>query len=255
MRPIMDAHLHCEFNGMDNYSQLEKLKCEMKQFGIEKAILYMINERDYEEQTYALNWGTEIIPAMMLEPRDESIDAKMEVLRKEKIRLLKLLPYEQQILYQDFDVVSTYAKKIQDQGMALTICGAYGSKYIYSTNGVELAERVLRDGFKNPLILAHGGMTRILDAFSLMQEYPNLYIDISFVIPFWWDSHVIQDLYFVMKNMNYDRIFWGSDYPNHSFEQALSMFDKFCEKYQINDTNKNKVLYENFRKFYQGYLS
>ena len=138
--------------------------------------------------------------------------------------------------------------------MALTICGAYGSKDIYATNGVDLAERILHEGFQNPLIIAHAGMVRILDAFSLMREYQNLYVDISFTIPFWWGSHVIQDLYFVAQNMNFERIFWGSDYTNHSFEEALAKFDLFCKKYQISDENRKKMLEENFSRFYQEYL-
>ncbi len=254
MTEIIDAHLHFSLHGTDKQRELAELQSKMKQFGIKKAVLYLIDENDFNDKNYALNFGTYFIPGMMLYPNDCEPDAKLEELKRHNVRLIKLLPYEQKLLYQDYDNICKFTKKIEKHKMGLTICAAYGSKYIYTTNGVDLAERVLRDGFQGPLIIAHGGMVRVLDVFALMQEYQNLYIDISFTIPFWWESHVIQDLYFVMKHMNYERIFWGSDYPNHSLNESLSKFDLFCKKFEISAPDKAKILSENFNTFYQKYL-
>ncbi|NBH15677.1 hypothetical protein D3Z36_16325 [Lachnospiraceae bacterium] len=253
MAEIIDAHLHCSLHGTDKEMRLRQLKMEMDKFGIKKAILYFIDDNDFDEKNYAHNLDKHIIPGMMLHPNDNSADAKLKELKRHNIRLIKLLPYEQKLLYQDYDTVCKFTKMVQEHGMALTICAAYGSKYIYATNGVELAERVLRNGFEGPLIIAHGGMVRVLDVLALMQEYQNLYIDISFTIPFWWESHVIQDLYFVMKHLNYKRIFWGSDYPNYSLEEALSKFYLFCKKYNISAADQAQLLSGNFNSFYQKY--
>ena len=253
MKGIRDAHLHCSLKGNHKQEQIKQLEDEMSRYHIQKGVLYLIDENDFTEKNYALDWGNHIIPGIMLDPNDNRADVKLEELIRCHFRLVKLLPYEQKLLYKDYAAVCRYTQKLQEYGMALTICGAYGSEYIYATNGVDLAERILREGFQNPLIIAHGGMVRILDVFSLMQEYQNLYMDLSFTIPFWWGSHVIQDLYFVMAKLNYERIFWGSDYPNHSFEEGLSKFDLFCETYQISNKNKQKILAENFNCFCRNY--
>ena len=103
MERITDAHLHCELRGMDKQEQMEQLKDEMSRFGIGKAVLYLINENDFEEKNYALDWGEKIIPAVMLDPRDSEADTKLKELKRHNIRLIKLLPYEQKLFYEDFD--------------------------------------------------------------------------------------------------------------------------------------------------------
>lgn len=249
-----DSHLHCEFTKEKKEGQLKLLKNKMLEYNIDKAILYLISKSDYEEQNYRLEFGDEIIPAMMLDPKDVLADHKLKILKENGIKIIKFLPYEQQILYEDYGKVCEFALKAQEHGMILTVCGAYGSRDVYRTNGVELAAQILDAGFRNPLIIAHGGMVRLLDTHSLMCEYPNLYFDISFTIPYWWGSHIIEDLNFVIQKAKFERVLWGSDYPNHSFDEALYYLDLFCKKFQISKHDKEKLLSDNFVKFYEEYL-
>lgn len=251
---MIDAHLHCDFTEEKKEQQLQFLKKTMWEHNITRAVLYLISDRDYEKENYLLDFGTNIIPSIMLNPKDTQIDQKLMTLKKSGIKMLKLLPYEQQLFYEDYDRVCDYAMKVQEQDMILTVCGSYGSKDVYRTNGVELAARILAAGFQNPLIIAHGGMVRLLDTHSLMCEYPNLFIDISFTIPYWWGSHVIEDLNFVIQRAKYERVFWGSDYPYHSFEDEIHYFELFCKKFQISPQNRDKLLSGNFEKFYEEYL-
>lgn len=251
---MIDAHLHIHLEQGGQSQQIAQLKEAMQARGISRGILYLIDQEDYKERSFTLNFGDSITPAVALDPRDPHIDEKLQDVCRYGIKIVKLLPYEQQIFYEDFDLVCDYAKKVQEHNMILTICGSYGSRDVYRTNGVEMAAQVLQAGFENPLILAHGGMVRQLDTYSLMCEYPNLYMDISFTIPYWWGSHVIEDLHFTMEKSNYERIFWGSDYPYHSFEEELEYFDRFCERYRISPENKEKLLSKNFKQFYDTYL-
>lgn len=251
---LIDSHIHWHFNNLDKKRQVKMLQNEIKKNLIDKCILYLIDKNDYANENYKLQFGENIIPAIALDPRGSDINSKLYKVKQAGIRILKLLPYEQAILYEDYPIVCEYAKKIQDMNMYLTICGSYGSKYIYDTNGVELAATLLKSGFKNPLIIAHAGMTKILDVHSLLCEYNNLYVDISFTIKYWWNSHIIDDLYFTLQKVNFDRAFYGSDYPSYSFDEAIKYFYLFCEKYELNELNKNKLLNNNFEKFYKDYL-
>lgn len=251
---MVDAHMHCHFSMQDKQRDLRQLKNEMKRNGIEKGILYLIEEQDYKEGNYRLDFGSTIIPAIALDPRAEDVEKRLSAVSKAGVKIIKILPYRQFLLYKDFDMLCDYAKKVQSYGMILAICGSYGSKDVYNTNGVELAARILQSGFTNPLILAHGGMVRQLDTHSLMCEYDNLYFDTSFTIPYWWGSHIIEDFKFVMEKCNYERVFFGTDYPYHSFEEEIRYFDMFCERYQISKEDKEKIQQGNFEKFYQEYL-
>lgn len=251
---IIDAHIHCHLTRNNKEQQIAIMKADMQNNNINKALLYLIDDDDFKENNFKLNFGENIIVSVAIDPRKAAIESDICDLKESGVRLLKLLPYEQQILYKDFDMVCDFAKTAEKYGMMLCICGSYGSKDVYNTNGVELAAKILKNGFNRPLIIAHGGMVRQLDTASLMREYDNLFIDTSFTIKYWWGSHVIEDFRFVMEMFDYDRIFYGSDYPYHSFEESMKYFNMFCDKYQVTQENKNKLLYKNFEKFADKYL-
>lgn len=251
---MIDAHMHWPKEGSNFEEKIRLLNNNMNMQNIEKGILYLIDDCDYIDENYKLNFGTNIIPSIALNIFEGDIDEKLDNVQKYGIKIIKILPYEQGIHYEHFKQVCEYAKKIQERNMILTICGSYGSKDVFKTNGVELAAAVLNSGFVNPLIVAHGGMVRQLEVHSLMCEFRNLYVDLSFTIPYWWGSHIIDDLYFMLKKDNFEHAFWGSDYPYQSYELAIQYFKKFCNKYDISQANREKILKKNFEKFYEEFI-
>ena len=249
---MIDAHMHCYFKNGDG--QFKKINSVFEKENIDKAVLYLIEDNIFEKEIINLDFGNKVILGVMLDPRDKKLEKKLKILKEKGIKFIKLLPYEQRIYYEDFDCVVQFALLIQKYDMILTICGSYGSKDVFRTNGVELAAYILKAGFKNPLIIAHGGMVRQLEVHSLMCEYENLYFDLSFSILYWWGSHVIDDIFFTIKKANFEHIFWGSDYPDCSYENAKLYFEKFCDKYNISQDNKKKLLETNFEKFYEEFI-
>lgn len=251
---MIDTHMHWPNEGDNVLEKIKILKEEMNNKNIEKGILYLIDDCDYNDENYKLDFGTNIIPSIALNIFEGDIDKKLDNVQACGIKIIKILPYEQGIHYEHFEQVCEYAKKIQERNMILTICGSYGSKDVFKTNGVKLAAAVLNSGFTNPLIVAHGGMVRQLEVHSLMCEFRNLYLDLSFTIPYWWGSHIIDDLYFVLEKDNFEHVFWGSDYPYHSHELEIEYFEKFCDKYEISNENKEKILRTNFERFYREFI-
>ena len=79
----------------------------------------------------------------------------------------------------------------------------------------------------------------------LAKRLPNVHMDCSYSLLYYRGSSVTNDLLYAMKSMRYDRIFYGSDYPDRSLkdslEQSLVMFDQ----YGINGEALNKIMYEN----------
>jgi len=171
-----------------------------------------------------------------------------EIIKKSNIKILKILPYESRILKKDYQKVIDFLNYISDLNIAVIVCCAYGSELVYQTNGVELAEFILRSGFSKPLILAHGGMVKIFDAHSLMTSYDNVYIDLSFALDYWNGSSLIKDYAFAIKKVKGERILYGSDYPVISFQDAMETFACFCKEHEISDEYKDKIMLKNYRK-------
>ena len=256
---MIDAHIHHTFQAETvegAQKELDELKLVLSRYEIEQAILYMIGDHDFERGFYKLDFGEKIIPSCMLDPRLPApvLEELLAACCKAGVRILKLLPYEQHIMRTEYPLVAAFAQIVQRFGMMLTICCAYGSVDIYNTNGVELAAYILERGFTKPLILAHGGMVRVLDAYALMDIYDNLYMDISFTLPCWKGSSVIQDYAFVLKRLCV-RAFYGSDYPYVSMEDSIQSFDWFCKKYQFSAKEKEMLLKTNFKVFREEFLT
>lgn len=256
---MTDAHIHHEFQSVTPEGaqrELDHLERCLVERGIDKAVLYMIYDGDISLERYKLDFGERIIPSCMLDPRgsEDTLDKQLASLRESGVKMLKLLPYEQRLLRGDYPAVADYALLAQKYDMAITMCASYGSTNLYNTNGVELAAYILECGFTNPLIIAHGGMVKVLDTYSLMDVYENLYMDISFTLPFWKGSTVIQDYAFVLKKLSFERTFYGSDYPYVTMEEALEVFDWFCDTYNVDSAARDMLLRANFEKFEQRFL-
>lgn len=231
------------------YQKITKLSDELSLADIEKAVLYIFDEEWYHHDWFPYKFPENIIPAILLDPELDEIEQKIKQLAENNIRFAKLLPYEQHIFYEDYEKILKIAQILSDNGIVLTVCCAYGSRYLYQTNGVELTSYLLNGGIKTPIIMAHGGMPRVFDAMSLMFEFPNLYMDISFALNYWKSSRIWDDYRFVFEKLDYKRIFYGSDFPYVSFEETREVFDEFCEFYKINDRQKKQIEEENFRLF------
>lgn len=249
---MIDAHMHYKFNNK-NENEIIEIKRDMESFGIDKAILYMIDSEDFYKGNFKYDFGNKIIKGIVLDPRDLDIEKKLLEVKKYNVKLIKILPYEQSLFRKDYPKVCELAKLIQANNMVLTICGSYGTKFVFDTNGVEMAAEVLKSGYTGPLIIAHGGMVKCFEAYSLMAECPNVYIDVSFTISYWWGSRLVDDLAFIMKKMDYKRIFWGSD-TIHNFETEIKKFNEFCEKYNISYNDVERIKEKNFLHFEEEFL-
>jgi predicted TIM-barrel fold metal-dependent hydrolase len=244
--------LNKKFNTMTKKeirNELIHLSEKMTYNQIKKGLIYILDENWEQHDLFPMNFPNNIIPGVVIDPFSNNLDIQLDKLKESNIRFLKILPYEQHIFKEDYQEVVEFAKKVEERNMILTVCCAYGSRYLYKTNGVELVSSLLNEGIDSPIIMAHGGMLKVLDAMSLMLEFPNLYMDISFAISYWWDSRVLDDYAFALRKLNYQRVFYGSDYPYVDLETSLDYFQKFCEKYNLNSIEKNKVLHENFKIF------
>lgn len=243
---MIDTHVHYEFFDKNDSENIHSIKHMMEENGIEKAVLIDIDEDWYFYNRHKREFGSSIIPCFLLNPFDDQAEIKLSELKKQGVRFVKYLPYEQNIYREDYGRALDLAYKIEKEDMVLIVCAAYGSENIYRTNGVELTEYLLRNGIKMPIIVAHGGMPKIIDLFALMCQYDNVYFDLSFSLQYWWDSSVVMDYAYVVKKLNYERVFYGSDYPYVSQNVSLEYFDLFCSQYHIDEKNKAKMLSLNF---------
>ena len=54
-----------------------------------------------------------------------------------------------------------------------------------------------------------------------------------------------------MRSMKFDKIFYGSDYPDRSIKTSLDMSMKILKKKGLTDIQLKKILFENANSFFK----
>jgi len=246
-KPILEKEMKVSKENVNEL--LNQLSQKVKQNGIEKALVYILDEKVL---SIDINVPENLIISTTVGVHNEYIRDLEKAFHK-GIKIIKILPYDQKITRDKYSNVLEIAEFAKGRKMVLTICSTYGSKLIYDTNGVELAA-FIKKKVNIPIILAHGGGPKIFDAMSLALDYEDIFLDLSFSIKYWWGSSVIDDYAFALKKLSSKKIFYGSDYPYIDFNESLEFFLRFMRKYNFSEKNKNNMLYYNFEKFKGRYL-
>ena len=107
-----------------------------------------------------------------------------------------------------------------------------------------LAEKCSETNF----IWAHMGGYKVLDFLFLGKPLPNVFMDFSFTLQYFQGSSVIQDVVYAMRNMKFDRIFYGSDYPDRPIGEALKVAIDTLRSHALSDDEMDKLFFANASK-------
>lgn len=100
-------------------------------------------------------------------------------------------------------------------------------------------------------IWAHMGGHYVLDFMMLAKRLPNVFMDISYSILYYRGSCVVNNMIYAMRSMKFERIFYGSDYPDRSIEESKVSTVKILKELGLNDDELDKILYTNALNFFK----
>jgi predicted TIM-barrel fold metal-dependent hydrolase len=101
------------------------------------------------------------------------------------------------------------------------------------------------------IIWAHMGGHHVLDFMMLAKRLPNVYMDTSYSLLYYRGSAVIQNLVYAMRSMRFDRIFYGSDYPDRPIKDSLNLSIGLLRSEGLTQEEIEKILSGNVIKFFQ----
>lgn len=268
---IIDMHTHAwnnlEINKnikleKDNFIEdFEKLSLEAKNQGIEKCMVYLsypsllLDTKKFETFKNALNSENSFSNlrfGVTIDPDEEQYELILERAKELNIKSLKFFTYEQEVIEKNFEHIGKIAKKAEELGFFISICCTYGSKKIYTNDGIKLAI-YLSDIVKCPIIMAHAGASRVFDAMSVAFDCPQVYLDLAFTLVYWQGSSVIPDVAFAIKKLGSERFLYGSDHPFVSFQESQKTALDFFNKYDFSKEDIENIMYKNAEKLLQQY--
>ena len=100
------------------------------------------------------------------------------------------------------------------------------------------------------IIIAHFGGHHCIDFMMLAKRLPNVWFDLSYSLLYYADSPVVDNLLYCCRSMKYERIFYGSDYPDRPVKLSLTMsLDTFAAQ-KLDAEQSNKLLSGNAIEFF-----
>tara|TARA_B100000780_G_C21096525_1_gene442283 strand:- start:769 stop:1536 length:768 start_codon:yes stop_codon:yes gene_type:complete len=99
-------------------------------------------------------------------------------------------------------------------------------------------------------IWAHMGGHYVLDFMMLAKRLSNVYMDLSYSLLYFQASSIPDNMIYAMKSMKFNKIFYGSDYPDRSVTETLQKSLEFFESKNLTSKEVNKILFLNAKEFY-----
>jgi predicted TIM-barrel fold metal-dependent hydrolase len=95
----------------------------------------------------------------------------------------------------------------------------------------------------NTFIIAHSGGIRVMD-------YTNVVFELSLSLSYLKHSSVYADFGVLLRFGDRNRIIFGTDFPYVDAQDQLKVFLKMADDLNMNETDREKILYTNARHLY-----
>lgn len=152
-----------------------------------------------------------------------------------------LHPYLQDIDKNCLLAIKRFLQSGALKGRPIFVCTAIGSQKIYDIEPLKVAKQVA-SWVSSPVILAHCGGAKIIDALLIADAYSHVCLETSFSLAYWQGSSVEQDIAFAMKKLGANRWLYGSDAPYCKEDTALQAHQQFFERFGFDDQCREWVM-------------
>lgn len=98
-------------------------------------------------------------------------------------------------------------------------------------------------------IWAHMGGHHVIDFMMLAKRLENVHFDCSYSLLYFRGSSIPQNMVYAMRSMRFERVFYGSDFPDRTIKESLNASIEVLDEFGVNDTQKERLLYGNFKEF------
>lgn len=94
------------------------------------------------------------------------------------------------------------------------------------------------------LIVAHSAGHHCLDLLMLAKRVKNLWFDVSYSL-LYYDTPVTESLFYALKSIRYERVLFGTDYPDRPLKTSVDRSLVLLDKFGVAGEDRAKLLWEN----------
>lgn len=171
-------------------------------------------------------------------------------LKTNKINAVKFHSYFQKITEKDYDNCVEISKICEEFKIPILIDTSFGGEHLYKIKNLELAVEILKKVKEIPVVLLHSGGLKVLEAFLVAEQFPNVFLDTSFSVNYFKNFSILKNYIEVYKKLGCNRVIYGSDFPYSDLRQSFNDTYNLLRKAFKTKTDIEKVFYKNAIKIF-----
>ncbi|MBN2384734.1 amidohydrolase family protein [bacterium] len=252
-QPIIDAHVHLDVATYGDVDRAFAALCqEREQTNISHCVVLALEQlgldnRDLAHLAEGHDW---IIPFMSLNPLEpDVVDQLKNLLGSYPYRGLKLHPRFQKFGLSDERVVGL-VRSAAEHGLPVLIDSFPYYPDYYPEISPAAFHELARHAPEATIIIAHACAHRVIEAMFVAKANPNVYLDMSFSLLYFRGSSVIDDLVYVLRGLQGNKVLYGSDYPDRGLARSLELTLEVLEPYHLDKVIIDKFLHDNAASLY-----
>lgn len=250
---IIDAHLHLDdkFDGTAQGAAHE-LDRQLADAGVARAIVLQLEFQSWsaEDVSKAISMYPRLRSFINVHPnRGEPIRLLREGIDKLGYIGLKLHPRLQEFEVDDERTVRLVQAAGEMNVPVLIDAFPDGTHLMQGFSPLKYAW-LAKQCPNTRIIWAHMGGHYVLDFMMLAKRLPNVYFDFSYSLLYYQTSSIPVDMVYAMRSMKFDRIFYGSDYPNRPIAASLDLSRQFLQRQGLEAEDMVKIMGRNAQDFF-----
>ena len=249
---IFDTHLHLDNNFKNPNQALNFLNEKLKKQNVEKyTLIHMENDKwNMADFSKACSKHNNIKKIINIDPTKKNFDKRfLESIKLYKFEGLKLHPRLHNFSLRSENVNCLI--KIAHKNNLPIIIDAFPDGNSLMQKIIPLDYAFLAKKFNNTkFIWAHMGGHQVIEFLLLAKRLKNVILDFSYTLLYYQNSSIEKDILFSFKSMKYDRIIFGSDYPDRTIEKTYSQINIILKKNKVTKSNLEKIMYLNASKLF-----
>lgn len=250
---IIDAHLHLDdkYDGTVQGAARE-LNRQLVDAGVARAIVLQLECQPWsaEEVAEALTMYPRLRGFINLHPnRGQPERLLLNGIERLGYIGLKLHPRLQGFCIDDAETVRLVQAAGEMNVPVLIDAFPDGSHLMQGFSPIKYA-LLARQCPQTKIIWAHMGGHYVLDFMMLAKRLPNVYFDFSYSLLYYQTSSIPGDMIYAMRSMKFERIFYGSDYPDRSIAPSLELSLQFLRSQELSEVDLAKIMGQNALDFF-----
>jgi predicted TIM-barrel fold metal-dependent hydrolase len=253
MRPIIDTHLH--LSPQVSPSALvaaTALESELAKSNVERAIVLHLLAQPWsaEEFAEAVSATKRLFGFINIDP--SASDARQSL--RDGVEKLGFIGLKLHPRLQKFDLDDPAVHRLVgyagEMGVPVLIDAFPDGDWLMMGFDALAFARLARACPGTRIIIAHFGGHHCLDFMMLAKRLPNLWFDLSYSLLYYEGSAVTANLLYCCRSMKYQRIFYGSDYPDRDIATTIQRSLGIFEAHGVGGAELDRLMTGNALEFF-----